>query len=67
MNDFVLTHALPCIDKSKGKICVGLDSPGGCHLAGDTITGNIYIRTKIKPSELHAESLSLSLLGIEKY
>jgi hypothetical protein len=46
---------------------VGLDEPGAFHLAGDTVTGNIFIRTKIKPSEINAETLSLSLLGIEKY
>ena len=67
MNDFVLTHNLTCIDKSIGKICVCLDEPGAFHLASDAVTGNIFIRTKLKPSEINAETLSLSLLGIEKY
>jgi hypothetical protein len=67
MNDFVLTHHLPCVDRSLGKIIIQLDNPGGSHMAGESITGRICARMHMKASDMSTEALSLTLLGVEKY
>ena len=67
MNDFVLTHHLPCVDRSLGKIIIQLDNPGGSHVAGESITGRICARMHMKASDMSTEALSLTLLGVEKY
>ena len=66
-NDFVLTHNLPCVDRSLGKIVIQLDNPGGSHTAGATVKGRICVRMHMKASDMATEALSLTLLGVEKY